>query len=428
MTLARMTLDNPIFAGNLRQVPNRVSRRVARPLPRRKSYADPTRSEASQIHRTPKPGYVHSFQAKRSVPVWKFSKIASICVQAIVDQENIIQTGAGMRIAETRPVLTDRKLESGTIPSGLCHVCEAAARNQAVTASKQSLQIAPPAETHTETALPHIDAMSSCNTQIPAMHTTWATTLFRGVNFVLDATTLALARTRRRLQKLTRTQALLYGMSVLLFVIGGYATLSSVFTNHRDNISTKESQQTATNATASSVRSTDTTPASIPNMEKPNPQVLAAHTVAPSHAKYIDIPSLGVHARVVTISVDKNNVLGAPRNGYDVGWYDGSALPGETGAALFDGHSNVLGTPAVFAKLKKLNNGSKIEITKGDDTKLSYQVVSVKTVKVEDVDMPDMMVSADPTKQGINLITCGGDVVPGTLHLDSRTLVKAVRD
>ena len=55
-------------------------------------------------------------------------------------------------------------------------------------------------------------------------------------------------------------------------------------------------------------------------------------------------------------------------------------------------------------------------------------VKTVETVDDEDVDMAKLLVSADTAKPGLSLITCAGDVIPGTLHLDKRILVRAVME
>lgn len=80
------------------------------------------------------------------------------------------------------------------------------------------------------------------------------------------------------------------------------------------------------------------------------------------------------------------------------------------------------------AKLNKLVSGDKVKVTRGDGQEFVYVVKTVETVDDEDVDMAKLLVSADTAKPGLSLITCAGDVIPGTLHLDKRTLVRAVME
>ncbi len=64
----------------------------------------------------------------------------------------------------------------------------------------------------------------------------------------------------------------------------------------------------------------------------------------------------------------------------------------------------------VYLPIYKLLVGDEVQVTKGDGTVLSYAVVSVNTVKSGDVDIVDMMISAETGKPGLNLITCEGQL------------------
>lgn len=224
-------------------------------------------------------------------------------------------------------------------------------------------------------------------------------------------------KAKHRLRSKLSSPFILYTMAGMLLIAGGYVVFSSIRTNDHVKAQVKQLQS----ATQSSDDAGDT-----PTDEKPSAAAVSGYTVSPLLAKYLDIPKLGVHARVRPLGIKNDNSLKAPTNGYDVGWYDASSRPGENGAMLIDGHSNVLGKSAVFARLGKLTAGDVITITRGDNKMLKYTVRSVETVDDDKVDMSSLLVSADTAKPGLNLITCAGDVIPGTLHLDKRALVRAV--
>lgn len=219
---------------------------------------------------------------------------------------------------------------------------------------------------------------------------------------------------KRRIRGAT---AVLYILAAVLFIAGGYIAFSSLRTDVHVKAQVKQLEQAVSDTSSSN----DT-----PTAEKPSTSAVRNYTVAPALARYLDIPKLKVHARVLPLGIKSDNTLKAPRNGYDVGWYDASSRPGENGAMLIDGHSNVLGKNAVFARLGKLVVGDSVKVTRGDGTIYSYKVRSVETVDDDKVDMGSLLISADTAKPGLNLITCAGDVIPGTLHLDKRTLVRAV--
>ena len=217
-------------------------------------------------------------------------------------------------------------------------------------------------------------------------------------------------------KRATKPMAVLYVLAAMLFVAGVFVTISSLRTDEHVKAQVKQLQ-----ATTSANADNDT-----PTDEKPSNAAVSNYSVAPNLARYLDIPKLSVHARVIPLGVKTNGTLRAPGNGYDVGWYNASSRPGENGAMLIDGHSNVLGKRAVFAKLGNLVAGDELKITRGDGQVFAYHVRSVEIVDNDKVDMASLLVSADTAKPGLNLITCAGDVIPGTLHLDKRALVKAV--
>lgn len=164
-----------------------------------------------------------------------------------------------------------------------------------------------------------------------------------------------------------------------------------------------------------------------------SPQQVAEHTVAATSPRYLSIPSLGIEkVRVVSIGLTKNNMLDTPKNINDTAWYDKSAEPGSgTGAVVIDGHNGGVTKDGVFAKLADLTEGSEIIIERGDGLKVSYFVETNETMslnKANTTGMKDMMQSADPSKEGLSLITCAGNWVPRDKVFDKRVMVRAVAE
>lgn len=140
------------------------------------------------------------------------------------------------------------------------------------------------------------------------------------------------------------------------------------------------------------------------------PKAKAAYTVPADHPRQLHIPSIGVDANILSLGVLDDGSMAAPATGWDIGWYDQSSLPGtDKGALLLDGHvNNTLGTPGVLFKLHTMQAGDVITVERGDKTFVDYEVVRVEQKAIKDVDMTSMMKSAEPGKQGLNIITCGG--------------------
>lgn len=155
----------------------------------------------------------------------------------------------------------------------------------------------------------------------------------------------------------------------------------------------------------------------------------AKHTVPASHPRQLLIPSIGVNANIISLGVLTDGSLAAPVTGWDVGWYDQSSLPGvDDGALLMDGHvNNTLGTPGIFFNLHTVTAGDDITVERGDGELIAYEVVRVEQKPTAQVDMVQMMKSATPGKQGLNIITCGGVYDHAKQTFVDRILVFAVQ-
>ncbi len=222
-------------------------------------------------------------------------------------------------------------------------------------------------------------------------------------------------KTRGLKQYLTRQNSL-YALALLVFIIGVTASLNSFNTN----------RQVAAHVSGQSQKSTSDTTATAPSTSKPSAQDVSSYAVAPTMPRYIDIPKLSVHARVFSMSVDTRNQLRAPGNVHDAGWYNGSALPGQAGAMLVDGHVSSWQTHGVFYGLGTLVKGDAVTVTRGDGKQYTYVVVRNEKYDANKVDMSSLMVSDDTAKPGLNIITCAGDVKPGTSEFTDRQVVHAV--
>lgn len=166
-----------------------------------------------------------------------------------------------------------------------------------------------------------------------------------------------------------------------------------------------------------------------PKTEPPTPEAKAEHRVPLSHPKYLVIPKLRINTNVYTVGTTKDGAIDAPQTAWSVGWYQDGTLPGNgSGAALIDGHANdAFNTPGVFYELSSLTVGDSITIIRGDDTQLHYKVVKMTEEPLKDIDMNKVLRSADPTKEGLNLITCGGKYDKTTQSYTDRVVVYTLR-
>lgn len=210
-------------------------------------------------------------------------------------------------------------------------------------------------------------------------------------------------------------QQILMSMAAVVFVSGIAVALIGLRTNKHVEAQvqavTKQAQQN---------------PETAPNEQAPSAQAVGEYRVAPDLPRYVRIAKLGLTARVTRQGLDKDGAVRAPGNVHDVGWYDGSAKPGEDGAMLFDSHVSGPTTRGAFYGIKKLAAGDIIEVERGDGQKLSYKVVKSSVADASDTDMASAMVPADSNRQGLNLITCTGKYNSSTKQYEQRIIVYAV--
>ena len=159
------------------------------------------------------------------------------------------------------------------------------------------------------------------------------------------------------------------------------------------------------------------------------------------------IPSLQIKTAVVGVGITAENVMDAPKGlaadpvWQQAFWYRGSGIPGAVGTATFAGHvDDLLGRPAVFARLKELQTGDLILVR---DTRsgldVRFTVVRTATYSAREAADPAVLAqicgegpvagkAPQPAADGrahLTLITCAGSVVDGAY--DRRLVVYATR-
>lgn len=120
----------------------------------------------------------------------------------------------------------------------------------------------------------------------------------------------------------------------------------------------------------------------------------------------IQIPAASVDTSLITLGKTEQGTLEVPK-AYDVaGWYKYSPTPGEIGPTIIAGHvDNYLGA-AVFYKLRFLQPGDTIDVTRADGNVVKFKVDKVE--QYSQSNFPTETVYGNIDHAGIRLITCGG--------------------
>jgi sortase (surface protein transpeptidase) len=237
---------------------------------------------------------------------------------------------------------------------------------------------------------------------------------------------------RRMVKGYSRLQYGMFTMAFVIFAVGISVSWMTLRTNSLANtrvaaLSSAAVDEPATSDVSANASVGNSTKAAStpPSTVKPSAAAVENYAVGPNMPKYLNIPKLGVHARVLSLGLLNSGALATPNNVFDVGWYNESSLPGQPGAELIDGHVSSWTSHGVFYGIKTLTAGDEIQVVTGDNTTYTYKVVSHQVFSHTDVNMQTSITPITPGQPGLNLITCTGDVIPGTSEFNERILVYA---
>ncbi|MFJ7624923.1 class F sortase [Streptomyces sp. NPDC097595] len=145
-------------------------------------------------------------------------------------------------------------------------------------------------------------------------------------------------------------------------------------------------------------------PASAAAAEAPAPSA-AATAEPPAH---VSIPSLGVDSDIMRLGLNPDRSVEVPPadKGMTTGWYTGSAVPGQPGAAVLIGHNDTRFGRAVFHDLKKIAKGAEIVVRDARGKDVRFEVTALETVSKHA--FPTARVYGRTTDRALRLITCDG--------------------
>jgi LPXTG-site transpeptidase (sortase) family protein len=160
--------------------------------------------------------------------------------------------------------------------------------------------------------------------------------------------------------------------------------------------------------------------------DETNPtKACASYKVAKNHPAKIKIPAIKVTGCIQQVDLDPTGAIATPSNIYLAAWYIKSALPGQPGLSIIDGHiSGRYNVDGIFQNLNKLKAEDNFTVTLGDGSKLDYQVMKVQSVPVDKADK--ILLTQDPNVNSqLNLITCAGRYDKSIKEYDQRVIVSA---
>jgi len=224
-----------------------------------------------------------------------------------------------------------------------------------------------------------------------------------------------------------RLQSMFYVVAAIVFLFSSAVTVQTFTSNQQakdqiqqvlgeDSVQTSVDEQGVVEGTG----------------DQPTEKAVPADAIAnyrvsnPEEPRIIRIPSIGVYARIKSLGVTREGAVDAPRNLNDVGWYDGSARPGNSrGSSLLLGHVSGWTADGVFKKISKLAPGTMFEVEKGNGTKVKYQVTRSESIPLDSLDMGKILTPDVEGEHDLKLMTCSGKYNRSSEEYEERLVVYA---
>lgn len=120
----------------------------------------------------------------------------------------------------------------------------------------------------------------------------------------------------------------------------------------------------------------------------------------------VSIDRIGVDSRLVGLRVQSDGTLEVPAD-YDVaGWHRAGTAPGDHGPAVIVGHVDSFEGPAVFFRLRELQPGDRVTVTRTDGSQVPFEVYGLE--RYAKADFPTEAVYGPTSGPELRLVTCGG--------------------
>ena len=154
--------------------------------------------------------------------------------------------------------------------------------------------------------------------------------------------------------------------------------------------------------------SVDDAPVLDPAVAPPTPPDVGSPGLEASQPARLIIPAIGFDAAPRAVGLDARRVPIVPK--HEVGWFEGSAVPGQGSNVVFWGHvlrwKDSPNIPAPFARLSELQQGAEVVVVTSAGERHRYRVTQRVQVR------PTQVSYVLPTSsERVTLVSCIGDTV-----------------
>jgi sortase (surface protein transpeptidase) len=138
----------------------------------------------------------------------------------------------------------------------------------------------------------------------------------------------------------------------------------------------------------------------------------------------ISIPAVNINASVMPVGQASDGTIQMPPIlDWTTGWYKYSPTPGQIGPSVIVGHVDNYKSIWVFWRLRYVQPGNDIYITRADGTTVHFKVTALK--QFAQAAFPTAEVYGNINYPGLRLITCGGTFSHATGSYNQNTVVFA---
>jgi sortase (surface protein transpeptidase) len=122
----------------------------------------------------------------------------------------------------------------------------------------------------------------------------------------------------------------------------------------------------------------------------------------------MSIPAVDAVSSLMLLGLNADQTVQVPplSNPMLAGWYSLGPTPGEVGASVILGHVDGYSEPGIFFRLRELQPGDRVLVTREDGITAQFQVYH--TELAPKADFPTDKVNGDTSRPELRLITCGG--------------------
>lgn len=126
----------------------------------------------------------------------------------------------------------------------------------------------------------------------------------------------------------------------------------------------------------------------------------------------VRLPTIGVRSVLVPLGLAADGTMEVPGDFGTAGWLTAAPVPGARGPAVIAGHVDSTTGPAVFFRLRELDDGDPVEVRQRDGDVVRFVVRSRSTFAKDR--FPTEQVYGPTAGPVLRLITCDGDIDPRT--------------